>query len=57
MYELKDKVVVRTFTPDGMLERDGVIVARTIEGNSRYDIALPGGEIVANVDGEALLKV
>lgn len=57
MYELRDKVVVRTFTPNGVLERDGTIVARTTEEIPRYDIALPDGEIVANINGEALLKV
>tara|TARA_R110000796_G_scaffold251210_2_gene382094 strand:- start:2 stop:202 length:201 start_codon:yes stop_codon:yes gene_type:complete len=56
MYALKDKVVVRTFNPHGVLQRDGTIVARTIEENPRYDIALLNGGIVANVCEEALLK-
>jgi hypothetical protein len=57
VYALKDRVVVRTFTPVGVVEQEGTVVARTTEENPRYDIALPDGKIVANINGEALLKV
>ena len=53
-YELKDKVVVQHFTPKGEAEDEGVIVARTIEENPRYNIALANGKIVINATRDAM---
>lgn len=53
-YELKDKVVVQHFTPKGVAEDEGVIVARTIEENPRYNIALANGKIVINATRDAM---
>jgi len=56
-YALKDEVMVRHFTPEGVAEDEGVIVARTIEQNSRYNIALPDGKIVLNATEDAMQPI
>jgi|TARA_R110000744_G_scaffold86687_4_gene169531 hypothetical protein len=53
-YELKDKVMVRHFTPKGVAEDEGVVVARTIEENPRYDVALADGKMVINATEHAM---
>ncbi len=54
MYKLKDQVVVRHFTPEGLAEDEGTVVARTIEENPRYNVALPSGKIVLNATKDAV---
>lgn len=39
------------------VERTGQVIGRTIAGVSRYDVRLPDGKIIANVDAAECEKV
>jgi hypothetical protein len=54
LIELKTPVEVRIPTDDRVIWQPAIVIGRTREETPRYDVMLPGGDVLPNIEAASL---